>query len=191
MQTTALSIPTPLGRYRLTASQGGVTGFQPDSSPASRLATAGETQSRRIVEAARDAFEAWFAGDCRALDGLALTPAGTPFQQRVWEALRGIPVGRTASYGEIARLVGSPRAARAVGSANHHNPIAVAIPCHRVIGSDGRLVGYAGGVDRKRWLLAHEATWAEGQAASSKSKVPSTRAEYALARSRESAEASI
>jgi methylated-DNA-[protein]-cysteine S-methyltransferase len=191
MQTTVLSIVTPLGPYRLVASSRGVTGFQPGIGPAPEHATLGETESRRVAEVARDAFEAWFAGDCRALDAVALAPTGTPFQQRVWEALREIPVGGTASYGEIARLVGSPGAARAVGSANHHNPIAVAIPCHRVIGSDGKLVGYAGGVDRKIWLLAHEATWTEGQAASSKSKFPSTRAECALARSRESAEASI
>jgi methylated-DNA-[protein]-cysteine S-methyltransferase len=95
----------------------------------------------------------------------------------VWQALRRIPTGATASYGEIARQIGSPAAARAVGAANHHNPIAIAIPCHRVIGVDGRLVGYAAGTDRKRWLLAHEAAWSEGQAASSKSSVPSTRAE--------------
>lgn len=191
MQTTELSIDTPLGRYRLTASSRGVTGFQPEDGPALDVATPCDAETRRVAEAARDAFVAWFAGDCRALDALTTAPAGTPFQLRVWEALRRIPPGRTASYGEIARRIGSPGAARAVGSANHHNPIAVAIPCHRVIGSDGRLVGYAGGVDRKRWLLAHEATWAGGQAASSKSNGPSTRAERALARSRESAEASI
>ena len=78
------------------------------------------------------------------------------FQERVWQALREIPFGRTASYGEIARRIGREGGARAVGGANHDNPLGIVVPCHRVIGADGRLVGYAGGLERKRWLLAHE-----------------------------------
>lgn len=99
---------------------------------------------------------AWFAGDLGALDGLALEPGGTPFQRRVWAELRRIPAGETRSYGAIAAALGQPGSARAVGLANGRNPIAIAIPCHRVIGADGSLTGYAGGLDRKRWLLAHE-----------------------------------
>ena len=100
---------------------------------------------------------AYFAGELDALAPIAVDPAGTDFQRRVWGALRQIPPGRTMSYGELARAIGSPAAVRAVGTANGANPIAIVVPCHRVIGGDGRLSGYAGGVERKRWLLAHEA----------------------------------
>jgi methylated-DNA-[protein]-cysteine S-methyltransferase len=86
-----------------------------------------------------------------------LAPAGTPFRRRVWEALRRIPYGETRTYGEIAAAVGKPGAARAVGTANHHNPIPVVIPCHRVVGSGGRLCGFGGGLDLKRRLLELEA----------------------------------
>jgi methylated-DNA-[protein]-cysteine S-methyltransferase len=88
---------------------------------------------------------------------LPLAPAGTPFQLRVWTVLREIPYGRTASYGEIARKVGVPSAPRAIGVANGLNPIGIIVPCHRVIGSDGSLTGYGGGLERKRWLLDLEA----------------------------------
>jgi methylated-DNA-[protein]-cysteine S-methyltransferase len=83
-------------------------------------------------------------------------PSGTPFQRRVWDALRAIPVGTTSSYRDLAIRIGSPSAIRAVGAANGANPIPIVIPCHRVIGAGGNLVGYGGGLDRKRWLLAHE-----------------------------------
>jgi methylated-DNA-[protein]-cysteine S-methyltransferase len=99
---------------------------------------------------------AYFAGDLHAFDGVALDAGGTPFQQRVWAALREIPAGETISYLTLARRIGDPTAARAVGAANGSNPIAIVVPCHRVIASDGRLSGYAGGVHRKRWLLDHE-----------------------------------
>tara|TARA_R110002167_G_scaffold63058_6_gene177892 strand:- start:3132 stop:3656 length:525 start_codon:yes stop_codon:yes gene_type:complete len=110
----------------------------------------------RVTEAVRSAVEAWFAGDADALDGLTVKTAGTPFQTAVWAALRAIPAGQTRSYGQLAEAIGSPRAVRAVGLANGQNPIAVIVPCHRVIGANGTLTGYAGGVERKRWLLAHE-----------------------------------
>ena len=102
------------------------------------------------------AIAAYVEGDIEGLDALAVEPGGTPFQRRVWDALRTIPSGTTASYQSIAIAVGSPGAVRAVGTANGANPIAVVIPCHRVIRSDHTLGGYAGGLDRKRWLLAHE-----------------------------------
>lgn len=99
---------------------------------------------------------AYFRGELSALDDLPVDAAGTPFQRRVWDVLRTIPAGRTLSYLEVARRAGTPDAVRAVGAANGANPVAVVVPCHRVIGADGRLVGYGGGLDRKRWLLAHE-----------------------------------
>lgn len=103
-----------------------------------------------------DQLAQYFAGERSSFD-LDLQPTGTDFQQAVWAALREIPFGETRSYGQIAAAVGRPKAARAVGSANNRNPIAVIVPCHRVIGSGGALVGYAGGLERKTWLLAHEA----------------------------------
>jgi methylated-DNA-[protein]-cysteine S-methyltransferase len=98
----------------------------------------------------------YFAGDLHALATIAVDTGGTPFQQRVWKALRQIPVGQTVSYGDIARSVGAPSAVRAVGAANGANPVGIVLPCHRVIGSNGQLTGYGGGIERKRWLLAHE-----------------------------------
>jgi methylated-DNA-[protein]-cysteine S-methyltransferase len=102
------------------------------------------------------ALDAYFAGDAEALEGIALRLGGTPFQQTVWAALRAIPWGATNSYGGLARAIGKPSASRAVGLANGANPVAIVVPCHRVIGADRKLTGYAGGLDRKRFLLAHE-----------------------------------
>lgn len=102
------------------------------------------------------ALRAYVAGDLRALDDLVVDPGGTPFQQRVWAALRTIPVGSTWSYRDLAEAVGSDSATRAVGSANGANPVSVVVPCHRVIRADGSLGGYGGGLERKTWLLAHE-----------------------------------
>ena len=107
-------------------------------------------------------IRAYLSGDLAALSGLALDEGGTPFQRKVWRALRGIPAGRTVSYRQIATRVGAPSAVRAVGTANGANPIAIATPCHRVIGSDGKLHGYAGGLARKRWLLEHEGAAVSG-----------------------------
>jgi len=105
---------------------------------------------------ARRRLEAYLGGDLEALDAIAVDPGGTEFQAKVWAALRRIPPGRTVSYSELAAAVGSPSAVRAVGTANGQNPVAVVIPCHRVVRSDGTLGGYGGGLDRKRWLLDHE-----------------------------------
>jgi methylated-DNA-[protein]-cysteine S-methyltransferase len=102
------------------------------------------------------ALDAYFAGDLTSLQGLACHTGGTPFQRAVWGALRKIPAGRTLSYGALAARIGRPRAVRAVGLANGANPIGVVVPCHRVIGANGTLTGYGGGLPRKRWLLAHE-----------------------------------
>jgi methylated-DNA-[protein]-cysteine S-methyltransferase len=98
----------------------------------------------------------YFGGNFAALDEVTVDPFGTHFQQTVWRALREIPVGHTVSYGQLAARIGKPSASRAVGMANSKNPIGIVIPCHRVIGANGALTGYAGGLERKRWLLAHE-----------------------------------
>lgn len=103
-----------------------------------------------------DALRAYFAGDLGALDAIAVATGGSDFQRQVWAALRTIPAGATTSYGELAAAIGRPGASRAVGMANGANPIGIVVPCHRVIGANGALTGYAGGVERKRWLLRHE-----------------------------------
>jgi methylated-DNA-[protein]-cysteine S-methyltransferase len=103
------------------------------------------------------ALRAYFKGDIFVLDKLPVVFAGTPFQLKVWKALRRIPGGMTTSYGALAKKIGEPKAVRAVGLANGSNPVGVVVPCHRVIGSDGSLTGYGGGLPRKKWLLAHEA----------------------------------
>jgi methylated-DNA-[protein]-cysteine S-methyltransferase len=111
---------------------------------------------RPAGSAASAALRAYFAGDLAAIDGLAVATNGTPFQQAVWQALRGIAPGRTITYGELAERSGRPRAVRAAGFANGQNPIGIVVPCHRVIGRDGTLTGYGGGLHRKQWLLGHE-----------------------------------
>ena len=110
----------------------------------------------RAPQGVRSAVEAYFSGDVRALDTLQVQTGGTEFQKAIWAALRAIPAGETRSYGQLAAAIGSPRAVRAAGLANGQNPVAVIVPCHRVIGANGTLTGYAGGLERKRWLLAHE-----------------------------------
>lgn len=104
----------------------------------------------------RGHFEAYFAGRTDALARIAWVGAGTAFQKQVWEMLCGIPAGETISYAELARRIGRPTAVRAVGLANGSNPVALVVPCHRVIGSNRSLTGYGGGLHRKRWLLEHE-----------------------------------
>jgi len=103
-----------------------------------------------------DAIRSYFDGCLNAIDAISVEMAGTPFQREVWRELRQIPCGTTTSYAEVARRIGRPNAVRAVGLANGFNPIPIVVPCHRVIGSDGSLTGYGGGIDRKRWLLEHE-----------------------------------
>jgi methylated-DNA-[protein]-cysteine S-methyltransferase len=114
----------------------------------------------RAPKAVRRALDDYFAGRLEALDEIECQPDGTEFQRSVWTALRDIPAGQTLSYGTLAGRIGNPKAVRAVGLANGSNPIPIVIPCHRVIGSDGSLTGYGGGLERKRWLLAHEGRFA-------------------------------
>jgi methylated-DNA-[protein]-cysteine S-methyltransferase len=113
-------------------------------------------KNRMTPSAILQALVDYFAGDLTAIDAIPVATAGTPFQRAVWAAVRGIRPGTTVSYGALARQLGHPQSARAVGLANGANPIAIVVPCHRVIGADASLTGYGGGIDRKRWLLAHE-----------------------------------
>lgn len=101
-------------------------------------------------------IEAYFRGNLGIIENIPVRTGGTAFQRAVWAALREIPVGTTTSYGQLAAKLGKPQACRAVGLANGSNPVSIVVPCHRVIGSDGRLTGYGGGIERKQWLLAHE-----------------------------------
>lgn len=110
-----------------------------------------------VLQEAADQLTAYFDGKLQQFD-LPLAPEGTAFRQKVWQALLQIPFGQTTSYLDIARAIGNPKAVRAVGGANHHNPISIVIPCHRVIGANGKLTGYGGGLWRKEWLLQHERT---------------------------------
>ena len=104
-----------------------------------------------------DAIRSYFAGELTAIDTLPVRTAGTSFQREVWRALRKIPCGTTVSYAKLAGQIGRPAAVRAVGLANGSNPVSIVVPCHRVIGANGSLTGYGGGIERKRWLLEHEA----------------------------------
>jgi methylated-DNA-[protein]-cysteine S-methyltransferase len=151
-----LLVGSPMGPLRITAHGGAVTAvLTADGASVPGEADDGP-EADGVLRAARDELRAYFAGELQSFT-VPVAPEGTAFQRRVWEELRRIPYGEAISYGELARRVGRPGAARAVGAANSRNPVSVIVPCHRVIGGDGRLVGYAGGLDRKRWLLDHEA----------------------------------
>lgn len=115
-----------------------------------------ELRPGRAPASIRAAFEAYFGGDRSALTGVRWRTGGTDFQRQVWRALCTIPVGQTMTYKGLAERIGRPKAIRAVGLANGANPVGIVVPCHRVIGSDGALTGYGGGLDRKHWLLTHE-----------------------------------
>ena len=147
---------SPIGRLLLTSDGSALTGLYMEPSRKAR-STEGWTQDVTVapLSAAVRQLTEYFAGTRRVFD-LPLCPQGTDFQRRVWRELTEIPYGETRSYGELAKRIDSPSASRAVGLANGRNPISILVPCHRVIGADGSLTGYGGGLDRKRWLLAHE-----------------------------------
>lgn len=142
-----LNVETPIGPMYFRANDKAVTSLCFGSVP--------EDRSCALLEEAAKQLREYFAGERRHF-GLPLSPEGTAFQRKVWRALCDIPCGETRSYGQIAAAVGSPGASRAVGMANNRNPIAIIIPCHRVIGADGSLTGYGGGLDKKEFLLRHE-----------------------------------
>ncbi len=149
-----LVMDSPVGKLRLVAEEDAIVAVYMEDQGGPELA-ARDGRGDALLERARRQLAEWFAGERTAFD-LPLRPRGTPFQLAVWHALAEIPFGETRTYGEIAARLGRPSAARAVGAANGRNPVSVVVPCHRVIGADGALTGYAGGVERKRWLLEHE-----------------------------------
>jgi len=162
-------LDTPLGPLRFARAAGRVVGVAfADGFAGVERALARRLGALEPVPLARSApddtrarLAAWFTGELRALDGIAIELVGSDFQRRVWSALRAIPPGATTSYGALARTLGRPTAARAVGAANGANPLWLVVPCHRALGANGALTGYGGGLERKRWLLAHETRFAQ------------------------------
>lgn len=142
------TITSPVGALTLTEDSGSITSVHFGDSGSANDASP-------VLDEAEQQLQEYFAGTRRSFD-LPLAPAGTPFQQAVWDALRAIPYGETRTYAQIAEAIGNPKACRAVGMANNRNPIAILIPCHRVVGANGSLTGYAGGLDVKAQLLALE-----------------------------------
>ncbi|MFC4033725.1 methylated-DNA--[protein]-cysteine S-methyltransferase [Streptomyces polygonati] len=157
--TVQTSLDSPCGPLTLVARDGALAGlYMTDHRHRPDLETFGPYVAPGELPLFADVSEqlaAYFAGDRTTFD-LRLTFAGTPFQQRVWSALSDIPYGETVSYGELAQILGQPGASRAVGLANGKNPISIIVPCHRVIGANGSLTGYGGGLHRKEWLLGFE-----------------------------------
>ena len=139
---------SPVGRLLIEADELGICGVRRTDLPLS------DADSPLLSDCAAQ-LRAYFDGTLRTF-ALPLHLVGTDFQRRTWEALCRIPYGETRTYGQQAALLGNPKASRAVGGANHHNPVMIIVPCHRVIGAGGQLTGYAGGLDMKAWLLAHE-----------------------------------
>ncbi|KYG11005.1 cysteine methyltransferase [Sorangium cellulosum] len=163
-------VESPLGAMLLAAGGGAVHALEfADRAPRLRASLAARYGAVALRGAAdphglSGRLTAYWRGDLGALSGMPVEPGGTPFQRRVWAEVQRIPPGATRSYGEVAALLGQPSASRAVGLANGRNPVCLIIPCHRVVGARGELTGYAGGIERKRWLLAHEGASGEAGA---------------------------
>ena len=155
------NLPTPVGRLRLVADREGLREVWFESGRHQREPAPGWSHSPQSLAFARTQLEEYFAGTRCAFD-LPLHPLGTPFQLAVWEELGRIPYGEPISYGELARRIGHPQAVRAVGAANGRNPLPIVLPCHRVIGANGSLTGFGGGLPTKRFLLAMEDGIARG-----------------------------
>ena len=164
-QLLSTLVETPIGEFIIVANEQGelcMTGFT-DSHPRVHRTLARYADDPNItlsqssqLTTVESTIESYFAGELHALDAIAVAASGSEFQHSVWYALRQIPCGQTCSYGELAKQLGKPGAARAVGLANGSNPMGVIVPCHRVIGANGTLTGYGGGLQRKQWLLKHE-----------------------------------
>ncbi|MGN6730097.1 MAG: methylated-DNA--[protein]-cysteine S-methyltransferase [Rhodanobacteraceae bacterium] len=152
-------IESPIGPLLLVADEGGLTYIGLPKRGSAQAAPPDAQHMPTKLRSARHQFEEYFAGTRQTFE-LPLRPHGTPFQLEVWGALLAIPYGETTSYAAIAQRIGRPNAVRAVGAANGANPLSIIVPCHRVIGSDGDLTGYGGGLPAKRWLLAHERKFA-------------------------------
>ena len=156
---TKMLIESPLGTLQLIATGDELSAVHlPEQGPLAVPDPGNGTNT--VLERTAQQLAEYFAGTRTRFD-LALAPRGSGFQERVWRALLAIPYGTTWSYGEVARSIGRPSASRAVGAANGANPIAIIVPCHRVIGASGALTGYAGGLAAKQWLLAHEGRLAQ------------------------------
>ena len=151
------TMKSPVGKLKLVASDKGLTAilWENDDPKRVRLGTLVEDREHPVLQCVERQLQEYFAGSRTAFD-LELDFVGTDFQKKVWKALLAIPFGQTRSYAQIANEIGNPKAVRAVGAANGKNPISVVAPCHRVIGSNGALTGFAGGLDAKRYLLSHE-----------------------------------
>ncbi len=149
MQTSYAYYDSPIGLIEIGGTPDGITSlfFVEERRP--------EVATNDVCEEAVRQISGYFAGTRQEFD-LPIAFSGTEFQRQVWQELQRIPFGQTASYGDLARAIGKPSAVRAVGAANGDNPISIIVPCHRVIGSDGGLTGYGGGLERKEWLLKHE-----------------------------------
>jgi methylated-DNA-[protein]-cysteine S-methyltransferase len=149
-------LQSPIGRLMLASDGAALTGLYMEPSRKTQSTDGwSENAAAPPLAAALRQLTEYFAGTRREFD-LPLRLRGTEFQKRVWQELTEIPYGETWSYGELAKRINNPSASRAVGLANGRNPISILVPCHRVIGADGSLTGYGGGLERKRWLLAHE-----------------------------------
>lgn len=156
-ELAAAHIKTPIGTLQVAASDEGLVAVVFANEIKRRYAQAkGSGAAQKHLVQAIAALEDYFAGKRRDFSDLTLAPSGTEFQKRVWQALSKIPFGQTRSYGEIARIIDNPKGMRAVGLANGKNPIPVIVPCHRVIGANGTLTGFGGGLPTKKWLLEHE-----------------------------------
>ncbi len=151
-----MSVASPLGELLVYGRAGRLAGLGLQAGPRPVAVGASWRRDHRAFAAVGEQLEQYFAGE-RGDFEVATAPAGSAFQRRVWAELERIPCGRTISYAELAARIGHPGSARAVGAANARNPIAIVVPCHRVVGRDGALTGYAGGLDRKRLLLELEA----------------------------------
>jgi methylated-DNA-[protein]-cysteine S-methyltransferase len=149
------TMPSPIGELMLLADDAGLSAIHMQLTRYPPAAADWRSDEPRFREA-KAQLQAYFGQELREFE-LKLSPLGSPFQLRVWDELRRIPYGQTISYGELARRLGDAKASRAVGLANGRNPLSIVVPCHRVIGADGSLTGYGGGLERKRWLLDHEA----------------------------------
>jgi methylated-DNA-[protein]-cysteine S-methyltransferase len=152
-----LHVQSPLGMIEITGTESAIASLNFVDSPGQDSAAVPP-----LLRACAAQLAAYFLGERREFD-LRLAPSGTDFQRRVWQQLLTVPFGATATYGHIAQALGNPKTVRAVGAANGQNPISIIIPCHRIIGSDGQLTGYGGGLWRKEWLLNHERKFTVGE----------------------------
>jgi methylated-DNA-[protein]-cysteine S-methyltransferase len=164
-------LDSPVGALALTSNGEAITGLFMEKYKGEPFSIGDWTRDDGLFREAADQLRAYFAGELTEFD-LPVATGGAPFQRRVWAELQKIPYGSTISYGELARRIGNPKASRAVGSANGDNPISIIIPCHRVIGSNGKLTGYGGGIERKKFLLEFEAETSAKRGRDAKSCVP-------------------